>query len=221
MDESNGMNPADAEEYTQALEQSLSGGWRQTHLAVKLGVPQSLGLTVSEWQQRLGGYIKLSVPERREAVKELTDEGLSSRQAADVLGVDHKTVVNDRHAGEDSPPELEPEPEPQLELAEVPEAGEDSPPEPITEEEHEEQISLVDDLDEQGRLARARLVRAYTQALHHVTKELLPLDQGAIADVLEEPMRDQALEFARQVEDWVTRFQRSLQPLRVVKGDQR
>jgi IS30 family transposase len=53
----------------------------------------------------LGGYVRLTLPERREAVAELaelTDEGLSQRQIAAVLGVDHKTVDRDM-AGENSP----------------------------------------------------------------------------------------------------------------------
>jgi hypothetical protein len=47
--------------------------------------------------QRLGGYIRLSIEERREAVAELTEgEGLSNRETADVLGVDSATVDRDR-----------------------------------------------------------------------------------------------------------------------------
>lgn len=96
------MDPEDAEEYTQALGQVGSGFWRQIALGQRLGVPYALQLTVEEWvEQRLGGYIRLSIPERREAVKELTapvekgGQGLSNRQAAAVLGVAAKTVDRD------------------------------------------------------------------------------------------------------------------------------
>lgn len=106
------MNPEDAEEYTQALGQVVMAGWRQAALGERLGVPKALGLTTREWvTDRLGGYLKLSVPERREAVTELNDEGMSQRQIGAVLGVDHKTVSNDLRAGEFSPLEGE-EPEP-------------------------------------------------------------------------------------------------------------
>lgn len=44
----------------------------------------------------------MSLDERREAVKELTENGKTQRQIAGVLGVDHKTVHNDQH-GENSP----------------------------------------------------------------------------------------------------------------------
>ena len=91
------MNLEDAEEYTQALGQVVAGGWRQVALGERLGVPSALGLTTRDWvEQRLGGYVRMSIPERREAVAELTEQGLTTRQAADVLGVDHATVARDR-----------------------------------------------------------------------------------------------------------------------------
>jgi hypothetical protein len=93
------MNSADAEEFTQALGQIVSGSWRQVALAKRLGVPQALGLTLEDWvTTRLGGYVKLSIPDRREAAKELAAEGLSTREIGDVLGVDQSTVVRDANA---------------------------------------------------------------------------------------------------------------------------
>jgi hypothetical protein len=106
------MLTADAEEYTQALGQVVAGGWRQVALGERLGVPAALGLSTEEWvQQRLGGYVRLSIPKRREAVAELTDEGMSTREIGDVLGVDHATVARDAAVAnataesEASPPE--------------------------------------------------------------------------------------------------------------------
>ena len=71
-------------------------------LAKRMGVPKALGLTVEEWvNNRLGGYVKLSISDRREAVAELTKppdqggEGLSQREAAEVLGVNEKSVRRD------------------------------------------------------------------------------------------------------------------------------
>ena len=90
------MNPEDAEEYTQALGQVVSGGWRQIALGERLGVPAALGLSTREWvDQRLGGYVRMSIPERREAVAELAAEGLKQREIADVLGVGVATVNRD------------------------------------------------------------------------------------------------------------------------------
>lgn len=90
------MNPDDAEEYTQALGQVVSGSWRQIALAKRLGVPEALGLSTQEWvDNRLGGYVRLSIADRREAAKELTEEGMTQREVADVLGVGVATVHRD------------------------------------------------------------------------------------------------------------------------------
>ena len=90
------MNAADAEEYTQALGQVVAGSWRQVALGKRLGVPRALGLTTREWvEDRLGGYVRLSIEERREAVAELTGDGMTQRETAEVLGVDVATVNRD------------------------------------------------------------------------------------------------------------------------------
>jgi hypothetical protein len=34
----------------------------------RMGVPDALGLTVGDWNERLGGYATMAIPERREAV---------------------------------------------------------------------------------------------------------------------------------------------------------
>lgn len=100
------MKPEHAEEYTQALGQIVAGGWRQIALGERLGVPRALGLTTRQWvEQRLGGYVRLSVEERHGAVKELKGEGLPNRKIAEVLGVDEKTVRND--AEKSAPRQLE------------------------------------------------------------------------------------------------------------------
>jgi len=57
---------------------------------------QTLGLSIDQWvQRRLGGYVKLSVEERKQAAAELKDEGLSQRQIGSVLGVTQITVKRD------------------------------------------------------------------------------------------------------------------------------
>ncbi|WP_156687064.1 hypothetical protein [Mycobacterium sp. Marseille-P9652] len=49
------MNPEEAEEFTKGLDQIVSGVWRQVDEGARLGVPQALGLSTSEWAQtRLG-----------------------------------------------------------------------------------------------------------------------------------------------------------------------
>lgn len=91
------MNRHDAEQFTQGLGEIGTGWWRTILVATRLGVPEALDLSTEQWvEERLGGYVRLSVPERRDAVAELIGrEGLSQRQAAEVLGVDHATVNRD------------------------------------------------------------------------------------------------------------------------------
>ena len=125
------MSPEDAEEYTQALGQVVAGGWRQIALGERLGVPAALGISTRDWvEDRLGGYIRLSIPERREAVKELTDEGMSTRGIGDVLGVGKDTVQRDQTAVSGETAEPEPEPEPQAEPEPESEPVSDETPEP-------------------------------------------------------------------------------------------
>jgi transcriptional regulator with XRE-family HTH domain len=101
------MKAEHAEEYTQSLGQIVAGGWRQIALGEQLGVPKALGLSTKEWvENRLGGYVRLSVEERHGAVKELTDEGLSTRRIAAVTGVSHETVAKD--VRKLTPPDPEP-----------------------------------------------------------------------------------------------------------------
>ena len=90
------MNRQDAEEFTETLGQIAGGAWRQIALAKRLGVPEALGLSVDEWvNRRLGGYIRMSAEDRRPVVRELHDEGMSTRAIAEVVGVDQATVVRD------------------------------------------------------------------------------------------------------------------------------
>ena len=91
------MNLQDAEEFTQSLGQIVAGSWRQIDLAHRFGVPKALGFeNTRQWvEERLGGYVKLSITERIEATKQLTDQGMSQREVADVLGVSLGTVNND------------------------------------------------------------------------------------------------------------------------------
>jgi hypothetical protein len=107
------MNHDDAEEYTQALGQVVAGGWRQVSLGERLGVPEALGLTTRQWvNERLGGYVRLSVEERRQAALELKNEGLNQREIGDVLGVGHRTVGRDLGSNDPADePESQAEPE--------------------------------------------------------------------------------------------------------------
>ncbi len=124
-DTPNALTADDALEFSRNLAQIGEGWWRTIALAVKLEVPTLLGLTRREWAETYHGYVKMPIEERREAVAELTAEGLSQREVADVIGVDHATVLHDQRAlaGEDPPPE------PVTDALDDTGIGESSPPE--------------------------------------------------------------------------------------------
>lgn len=90
------MERAAAEEYSQSLGQIGNGWWRQIKWAYEQGVPEALGLTNEEWRLAYFKDLRLGLEARREAVMELTAEGLSQREIADVLGVGKDTVRRDR-----------------------------------------------------------------------------------------------------------------------------
>lgn len=98
------MTPEEAEEYTQGLGQVGGGWWRLVLHGQRNGVPAALGLSTQQWvENRLGGYMRITRPERQEIARQLTappdqgGEGLSQREAAAVLGVDPMTVNRDLH----------------------------------------------------------------------------------------------------------------------------
>ena len=93
------MRRDDAEEFTRTVAMHIGASWRQIALAKRLGVPQALGISIQEWvNQTLGGFVKLSVDDRRAAELDLKAEGLSNREIAGVLGVNEGTVRNDLRA---------------------------------------------------------------------------------------------------------------------------
>jgi hypothetical protein len=59
-------------------------------------VSSAAGLSTEQWvKERLGGYIKLAVPDRREAVANLAAEGHSTREIGEILGVSKDTAARD------------------------------------------------------------------------------------------------------------------------------
>lgn len=91
------MKREDAQEWTESLGQVVAGSWRMIALAKRLGVPKALDLTTEQWvHDRLAGYVRMSVAERREAVKELTAGGFSNVAIGEVLGVDESTIRDDK-----------------------------------------------------------------------------------------------------------------------------
>jgi hypothetical protein len=88
------LTAQDAEEWTQALGQTMAGQWRQVQLAVKLRVPEALGLSTERWvHDRLGGYLKMSMQERHDVFAELSETGHSVREISAITGVSKSVVA--------------------------------------------------------------------------------------------------------------------------------
>jgi hypothetical protein len=93
------VNRSEAEEFTTSLAMIHAGGWRLVAQGERLGVPTALGLTTRDWvEQRLGGYVRLSLPEQREAVRELTAEGRTQAEVGEIIGVHRSTVSRHQRA---------------------------------------------------------------------------------------------------------------------------
>ena len=91
------MDRASAEEYSDSLGQIGAGWWRQVAWADKQGIPLMLGLSTRSWVQKyVGGHLRMALEDRRAAVLELTEQGMSQRHIADVLGVGPTTVRRDQ-----------------------------------------------------------------------------------------------------------------------------
>ena len=78
----------------------------------QLGVPKALGMkTEACVNQRLGGYVKLAVEDRRAIATNLVSGGMSKRAVGEVLGVDHAQVVRDLKSGANAPSTTNPQAE--------------------------------------------------------------------------------------------------------------
>lgn len=103
------LSAEEAEEYTRNIGQVAVGNYGLMEFAMHtLQVPKALGLTNDEWvQERLGGYVRISVEQRKTAVAELSGEQSeggryerSAKQVAEILGIGESTVQRDRDEAE-------------------------------------------------------------------------------------------------------------------------
>lgn len=210
------MNVADAEEYTQALGQVAAGAWRQIALGERLGVPTTLGLSTREWvEQRLGGYVRLSIEDRREAVAELSEEGHSQRKIADVLGVDQKTVSNDLRSPEENSSGEPEAPRSEQPLEENSSFDPDLSPEP---EQPSEAVTefLESSEDLQQARYRAEFMKVLVRA--NAVMEFDPAKLGEVSDV---ELAESIDAHAARVSEFAARFRKARRNLRVISGASR
>lgn len=103
----------DAEEFSLSLQQIGAGWYRQIAWAFRQGIHTSLGMSRREWVQTYYKHLpRLPIEERRDAVAELSEEGMSEREIADTLGISKGTVRNDlREENDDLPNFGHPQPQ--------------------------------------------------------------------------------------------------------------
>jgi len=227
------MTRDDAEDYTVALGQVFSGGWRLILHAQKQGIPQALGMTTQDWvRDRLNGYVRMGIDERREAVAELAEDGRSQREIAAVVGVDEKTIRRDigaaNAAEDDQKPSNDADDTADRAANAAPEPGDRfigyDPPlkqEVITRDMAEAAETaaavarvMADDSDLEMR--RLRLKVQFSRELKHAL-ELQCLKPEAIADVVDADLRNDIAYHFPLFRDWMDRVERALpRGLRVV-----
>lgn len=96
------LTKEDAEQLTQGAAKVFGGQYQQLAVLRSRGVHKLLGFDdFSEYvHERIGGYVRMSIEERREAAKELAEQGMSTREIAGVLGVSDTTVHRDLASNE-------------------------------------------------------------------------------------------------------------------------
>jgi hypothetical protein len=226
------VTEAEAEEFTQALGQVFSGGWRLILHARQQGIPQALGMSTPQWvESRLGGYVRMAVEERREAAKELTSppaeggQGLSQREAADVLGVNEKTVRNDLkpEPAENAAPPLEPLPEPTNDpippqLDDAPGLGDDEPdPEPAENAAPVPDPAVADFIDSSPDVQRARYLHEFFKALCR-SDDFMEFDPAELGHTADKEVAESLASYRIRVNDFITAFERAAGGLRVISG---
>lgn len=102
------MKEEDAIEFTGSLTQIVQGSIGLVKKAHDLGIPKAMGFkNTREWVETHFRYVQMPIEERRLTVKNLTDEGYSTREVADIVGVSNATVSNDVKNLTEDPTELE------------------------------------------------------------------------------------------------------------------
>jgi len=201
-----------AEDYTVALGQVFSEGWRLILHAQKQGIPQALGMTTQDWvRDRLGGYVRMGVDERREAVAEMAEDGLSQREIAGVVGVARSTVDRDID-GPNGPPEpddrfvgYDPPLKQEVIIRDMAEAAETAAA-----------VARVMADDSDLEMRRLRLKVQFSRELKHAL-ELQCLKPEAIADVVDADLRNDITHHFPLFRDWMDQVERALpRGLRVV-----
>lgn len=91
------LSQDEATEFSSSLGKAATGDYELMDFAINtLHVPEALGMDAGQWVESIGGYVRRSVEQRREAVRELDEDGKSDSQIATILGISKDTVKRDR-----------------------------------------------------------------------------------------------------------------------------
>jgi transposase-like protein len=226
-DETVTLSASDAEEYTQGLSQIGAGWWRQIALGFRLGVPEALGLEPREWvEERLGGYMRQSIPERQEAVKELAAEGHTQSEIADTLGVTQQTISRDLHADDQPDTQMSsPEPEPD-ETAQADDADDQpdtqmSSPEPESQDdqvEAETNGAVEEFLNSDVDLNAAKYRLAFIKAIKR-SDAVFEFDPKDLAGHADQDLIRLVDEYQVRVTNFAKQFHKAVPGLRAVRGE--
>jgi transposase-like protein len=134
-----------------------------------------------EWAETYHGYMRLPIEERREAVRELSEQGMTAAQIGDTLGVTPRTIHKDRH------PESLPGPRSMSNGLE---------PEQV-------QMPQPDPSD----FAIDRLRVRFSQAQITVERDLLGIDIEAVIGSYDHDDRQMLGEWARRLHEWAIRVE--------------
>jgi hypothetical protein len=180
------MTSDDAIEFTEALEQTGEGWFRQLALGIKLKVPEALGLTRRDWCDRVGLKVRNRAA-RQQISFELHTEGIPKLAIADVLGVDRHTVDADLNV-QNSPQEKSGQEEELIEnvqnsppneaLIDDDEADDDEAGDDEEEDEEDRRLREINELNDETRQAKL-----YASLFYMPAREICQmLDDGEKAE---------------------------------------
>jgi hypothetical protein len=94
-----------AEEFTRNAAELVHIGYKNILWADNVGIPTVLGYeSLRDWvTDKLGGYIRYPIEERREIAKELRANGKTKTAIGEILGVSNDTIKNDLAAKGEAP----------------------------------------------------------------------------------------------------------------------
>ena len=91
------LSEDEAREYSASLGKAATGNWELMDFAIHtLRVPESLDMDAGQWVESIGGYVRMSIEQRRDAVQALLADGKGNAEISRILGIGEWTVMRDK-----------------------------------------------------------------------------------------------------------------------------